>query len=350
MLAFLYYALLLLVCVNAGRDFYKILGVDRNANDRQLKKAYRKLSLKYHPDRCKEDSCHEKFTDVNAAYECLSDKEKRQIFNRRGEEGVKEHEKQGGGGGFHDPFGMFRRRQRDDSIPKGENTRIVIDVPLKVLYSGDIIEAEFERDVLCSRWDECEIDDSECSGPGVRTKTQRIGPGFMQQFQQQDDRCIARGKRYNPRCSACPDGATVKDTTPITIDIEPGMKHGQEIVFEDVGDESIGKSPGNLIVVLREQAHPYFTRDGDNLRLRLGITLTDALVGFETTIKHVDGHEVRVKSSSVINCEHVMKIRGEGMPRQTGTGLGDLIITFDIEFPRKTFSETQKKNLRRILT
>jgi len=335
-----------------ARDFYEILQVPGGASKRQIKKAFRKLSLKYHPDKC--EDCGTQFTDVNAAYECLSDESKREAYDSvgRDEERFKKWEKQGGSGGGFDPFSNFfgfgRKRGHDDQMPKAGNTRMILDVDLTTLYVGDFIEVRFFRDVLCQRVDECEINDDGCSRAGIRKTTRRIGPGFVQQMEENDHRCVARGKRYKDNCRACPDGPTVQDVIPVTIDILPGMMDGQELIFEELADESIGHSPGDLIIVLRQIAHPHFVRDGDDLRLRLGIDLADALVGFQTTIKHVDDHDVIIKSNEVIDCEYVKTIKSEGMPTENG-GFGDLIVTFEIEFPKKKFTDQQKERLRRIL-
>jgi len=335
-----------------ARDFYKILDVPSNASKRQIKRAFRKLSLKYHPDKC--EDCKEKFTDVNAAYECLSDDSKREAYDSvgRDEERFKEWEKQGGGRGgfnpFEDFFGFGGRGRNDDQTPKAGSTRMILDVDLTTLYVGDFIEMRFYRNVLCPRVDECEISDGGCIRAGVRKTTRRIGPGFVQQIEDNDSRCVARGKRYKERCQACPEGPTVQDVIPITVDILPGMKDGQELIYEEQADESIGHLAGDLIVVLRQTRHPQFVRDGDNLKLRLAIDLADALVGFETTVKHVDGHDVIIKSNDVIDCAHVKVIKSEGMPTDSG-GFGDLIVTFEIGFPHKQFSPQQKQSLREIL-
>jgi len=337
-----------------ARDFYDILGISSGASKRQIKKAFRKLSLKYHPDKCTdEDDCKEKFTNINAAYECLSDDTKREAYDSvgRDEERFKKWEKQGGGGGGFDPFANFfgfgRKRGNDDQ-PKTGSTRMILYVDLTTLYVGDFIEIRYYRDVLCQRVDECEINDDGCARAGVRKSTRRIGPGFVQQVEDNDSRCVARGKRYKEKCRACPDGPTVEDVIPVTVDILPGMNDGQELQFEELGDESIGHIPGDLLVVLRQTPHPHFVRDGDNLKLRLGIDLADALVGFEKTIKHVDGHDVVIKSNEVIDCDYVKVIKSEGMPTERG-GFGDLIVFFEIEFPSTKFSNQQKQRLRNIL-
>jgi len=336
-----------------ARDFYDILGVSSGASKRQIKKAFRKLSLKYHPDKCDDEGkCKEKFTDVNAAYECLSDDKKREAYDSvgRDEEQFKKLEKQGQGGGgfwpFPDIFG--RKRGSDDQMSKAGNSKMILYVDLTTLYVGDFIEIRYYRNVLCQRVDECEINDDGCARAGIRKSSRRIGPGFLQQIEENDSRCVARGKRYKEKCRACPDGPTVADVIPVTVDILPGMKDGQELKFEELADESVGHLPGDLLVVLRQVPHPHFTRDGNNLKLRLRIDLAEALVGFETTIKHVDGHDVVIKSNDVIDCYYVKVIKREGMPTERG-GFGDLIVSFEIEFPSKKFSNQQKQRLRNIL-
>jgi len=344
----------LLHTATEGRNFYTILDIPNGSNSqRQIKKAFRKQSLLYHPDKCSEDEavCQEKMTDVNAAYEVLSDQEKKQVYDQYGydEERYKEWEKRNSGGGGFDPFAdFFGRGRREEGEPKAPDTRIVLDVDLRMLYVGHFIEIKFFRDVLCPLVDECEISDSGCARAGIRKVTRRIGPGFVQQMEESDARCVARGKRYKESCHACPDGPTVVNSIPVSVDIDPGMVHGEEIRFEEFGDERIGHTPGDLIVVLRQNSHQHFSREGDDLHLRLSIPLIDALVGFKTEIPHVDDHPIVISSDNVIDCPTVRTFRNEGMPTKNGR-FGDLIVTFDINFPRGPFNEKQKGALRKIL-
>lgn len=336
---------------NSGRDFYKILNIKRSANERQIKKAYRKLSKQYHPDKNKDPGAEDIYKDIVAAYECLSDKEKREVYDRHGEEGLEDLQKQNQGGGGS-PFDFFfggNQRRQDSGQPKGPDVHIKMAVSLKTLYLGDIIEFDYIRAVMCSRWDECEIDDRECDGPGVRMVTRTIGPGFIQKMQSQDDRCVSRGKRYNPNCRACPDGPTVTDSTPLMLEIEAGMKHGDTIIFEEVADETIGHTPGNLIIELVAEKHSFLNRKGDDLNMRLNIPLVDALAGFSKTIQHVDGHDVVIEPNQIISCNSVVRIPGEGMPnRNNPNQKGDLIVRFNIDFPHH-LTEKQKKSLRATL-
>lgn len=336
-----------------GRDFYKILGVSRSATDREIKKAFRKLSNKYHPDKNPDPEVAQKYTDIVAAKETLLDEEKRRVYDQHGESGLDEWTKNQGSGG--DPFDMFgsffggrNRRRQTDGLPKGPDVHIKLTVSLKTLYLGDVLEFDYKRAVMCHNWDECELDDRECEGPGIRMVTRSLGPGFVQKMQQQDDRCIAHGKRYNPNCSACPDGPTETDSVPLMLEIDPGMKSGDKIEFEEVADETIGHSPGNLIIELVASPHEVFTRQGDDLHLRVNIPLVDALTGFTHDIPHLDGHIVTINPAQIIDCNSVLRVAGEGMPKPGAGRKGDMVIRFNIDFPQK-LSEKKKKNLRKIL-
>jgi len=332
-----------------GRDFYKILGISKSATTREIKKAYRKLSKKYHPDKNKDEGAEDIYKDIVAAYEALNDEEKRKTYDRFGEEGLKENNNQGGGSPFDFFFGGGQRQRQDSGYPKGPDVHIKMTVSLKTLYLGDIVEFDYIRGVMCPNWDECEIDDRDCEGPGIRMVTRQLGPGFIQKMQSPDEKCIARGKRYDPNCRACPDGATVMDSVPLMLDIDSGMKSGDTIVFEEVADETIGHTPGNLIIELVAEKHDYFTRKGDDLHLRLNIPLVDALAGFSKTIKHVDGHDVVISPRQIINCNSVVRINGEGMPKkETPSQKGDLVVRFNLDFPHY-LSDKQKNELRSII-
>jgi len=325
--------------ITEARNFYKILNIAKTASAKEIKRAFRKLSLKYHPDKCTDAKCKEKFTDVNAAYDCLSDPKKRKVYDsvNRDEASYKKKWTQ-----------LYSGHGRSDETPKGQDTRLAIHFDLTTLYIGTTIEIRYFRDTLCQRIDECEKNDEGCARAGVRKSTRRIGGIFVQQIEEVDTSCVAEGKRYLKNCKACPNGSTVEDEISVSVDILPGMKHDQELIFEEYADEKMGHIPGNLIVTLKEKPHQYFVRDGDDLKLRLGIDLDDALVGFERTIKHVDGHDVVISSDEVIDCPYVKVIKEEGMPKESG-GFGNLIVTFEIRFPSKRFTNKEKQLLRNVL-
>lgn len=339
----------------AGTDFYKLLGISRDATVKEIKKAYRQKSLEYHPDKNKEEGAAEKFAEIARAYEVLSDDEKRGIYDRQGEEGLKRHEQGGGGGGggFEDIFEQFgfnfggggrRREQR-------EATTASIEVPLYVtleqLYKGETIDVKYSRQVLCLQWEMCIKVVQECQGPGVRVRRQQLAPGFVQQVQQADDRCVARGKMWAPNCSACPQKTTTESIN-LTIEITPGLRPGERISFEGVSDEQPGFKTGDLHFVIYEETHDHFHRDRDDLYKTMEVPLVDALTGFSITLTHLDGKEFTVDVTTVTDCDHVMRVPGKGMPRRNGRGYGDLYLTFEVDFPDE-LTDKQKKAIREIL-
>ena len=288
-----------------------------------------------------------------AAYEVLSDADKRETYDRYGEEAVNEQtqrEQQGGGAG--DPFGDFfshfggfggRRREQERRTP---DVVVPLSVTLEQLYLGEVMELKYYRQVLCLNYKDCEKADQSCHGPGVRVRTQRIAPGFVQQVQQADPRCVARGKAWRSKCKACPGGKTNKEAISLTMELQSGMKHNDPIIFEETADEEVGHRAGDLVFVVQQAPHRVFDRRGDDLYMGMTIGLVDALAGFETTFAHLDGHSVTVRKADVTECGDMYRIQGEGMPVRGSKRRGNLFITFDIDFPKKVTDE-QKKILRK---
>lgn len=349
-------ALLAFSVAHGAENFYKLLGISKNATTKEIKKAYRQKSLQYHPDKNKDEGAADKFAEINYAYEVLTDEEKKNVYDRHGEEGLKQHEQrqgQGGGhGGFDDIFSHFgfgggfggQRRQREQSTP---NVDVPLRVTLKQLYLGDTIEVSYVRHTLCTNWQECMKNNQECQGPGVKVRMQQIAPGFVQQVQQRDERCVAQGKMWRSNCRDCPQGQTQKEKIDLTIDVTKGMYPGEAITFENVADEKPGMTAGDLNFVIVQEAHDHYHRDGDHLYVTMEIPLVDALTGFSHEFTHLDGHKFTVPVNVVTECDHVMRVAGKGMPRRGGRGFGDLYITFDVDFPA-TLTEEQKRGIRKI--
>jgi len=345
--------------IHAAQDFYKILGIKRNATPKEIKKAYRSKSLEFHPDKNKEEGAADKFAEIAYAYEVLTDEEKKEVYDRHGEEGLKQHEQrqgQGGGhGGFDDIFSHFgfggggfgggRGRQREQSTP---NVDVPLRLTLKQLYLGEIIEVQYVRQTLCVNWQDCMKNQQECQGPGVKVKMQQIAPGFVQQVQQRDERCIAQGKMWRNNCRECPNGQTQAEKIELTIDVQKGMYAGEPITFEGVADEKPGMNAGDLNFVIVQEKDEHYHRDGDHLYVTMEIPLVDALTGFSHEFTHLDDHKFTVNVEGVTECDHVMRVSGKGMPRRRGSGFGDLYITFDVDFP-DSLTDEQREGIRNIL-
>ena len=359
----MYSFLLLLICLIislASADYYKTLGITKKATTKEIKKAYRQLSLKYHPDKNKEEGASSKFSEIARAYEVLSDEEKRETFDRHGEEGLKQQEQRGGGGGGGDPFSsMFenfgfggfgnRNNQRQQQENKTPNVEIPLRLNLKQLYLGEVLDVEYVRETLCQNWKECTKKSQDCQAPGIKIRTQQLAPGFVQQVQVRDEKCIGRGEMWRNDCRACPNGKTEPDQTKVQVDITKGMRNNEPIIFEGIADEKVGFVAGDLVFVVNELKHEYFNRDGDNLYASVEIPLVDALVGFTHTMKHLDDHEVVITVSDITECDMIRRVAGQGMPRRSGNGFGDLFVTFEVVFPAKKFNDKDKAGLEAIL-
>lgn len=341
-----------LMLASAETDFYEVLGVSRSATPKEIKKAYRQKSLEYHPDKNKAEGASEKFAEIARAYEVLTDEEKKSIYDQHGEEGLKQREQGGGGhhgGGFDDIFSQFfgGSRRRNDQEQRTPSIELPLKLTLKQLYLGDRIDVEYVRQVNCMNWEMCVKAAQDCDGPGVRIRRQQLAPGFVQQVQQRDERCIARGKMWNPNCSACPKKSETEKID-LVIDIQPGQRNGARITFDEVTDQKPGMKAGDLHFLIIEEPDPTFHRDRDNLYKTIEVPLVDALTGFKITLTHLDGHEFQVQVTTVTDCDHVMRVPGKGMPRMSGRGFGDLFITFEVDFPDE-LTEQQKKAIRAIL-
>ncbi|KAJ2744899.1 DnaJ- protein scj1 [Coemansia sp. BCRC 34301] len=362
-----------LVAAAAGKDYYDILGVSRDASQQEIKRQYKTLSRKHHPDKNPGDErAHERFIELAEAYEVLSDDEKREIYNRYGEEGLKN---QGGPGGaaFHDPFDIFaqffgghvrfdrRGSGSGRAKPRGPDVHVRVPVTLLELYTGTEIEVDISKQVVCPHCDgsgAASPDDIEtcatCGGSGVRVVKHILGPGIVQQMQSTCDECSGKGKKVAKPCPHCKGSRIHREADVLTIRVEPGMQDSDEVAFEGEADQHPDHEPGSVVFHLQQQPHKTFTRQGNDLHAEVTITLLDALVGFNRTIPHVD-HKVAIELSraGVTPPGHVQVLSGKGMPlRQhlaaSSSGLfGDMHITYWIQFP-KTVDSVTKDELMRI--
>lgn len=352
---------ILLVCIvyyaSAGKDYYKILGVSKAATAAELKKAYRKLSLKYHPDKNPAPDASEKFAELSVAYDVLSDPEKREAYNRGGEDAVKMQE-QRENTPASDPFSIFehfgfggfgggggRRQQEEQRTP---NVEIPVRVSLRQLYVGEVLDVEYVRQVVCVEANTCQKQNKDCQGPGIKVRMQQLAPGFVQQVQVSDPSCVARGKSWKSPCKACPNGMTEQEEISLTVDIQAGMKDGDTIKFDQVADEAVGHIPGDLIFTIVQATHSLFRRQGDDLHMGFTISLLESLVGFSKTIEHLDGHKVDIIKNDVTYCSQIIVIKNEGMPKRGSRNKGDLYVTLSIIFPHE-FNDRQKGLIRQAL-
>ena len=312
--------------------------MSRSASLNQIKKAYRKLAKELHPDRNKEDPrAQEKFQDLGAAYEVLSDGDKRKTYDRGGEEALKRD----GGFGDSDPFASFfggdfgfgfgfdggsRGSQRE--TPKGSDVVLDLWVSLEELYSGNFVELVRNKGVYKPSRGTRKCN---CRQEMV---TRQLGPGRFQMLQQ-------------TVCDECPNSQLVTEEKLLEVEVEQGMRDGQEQRFVAEGEAHVDGEPGDLRVRIRTLPHPVFERRADDLFTNVTISLLDALVGFETRLRHLDGHSVPVRRDKVTWPGARMRKAGEGMPLYDNNSVrGTLFITFDVEFPKRELSDEEKAQLR----
>ncbi|KAJ2676021.1 DnaJ- protein scj1 [Coemansia spiralis] len=355
----------------AGKDYYKILGVSRDASQQEIKRQYKTLSRKHHPDKNPGDEkAHERFIELAEAYEVLSDDEKREIYNRYGEEGLKNQGGPGGSSGFHDPFDIFAqffgghvrfdRRGGGRAKPRGPDVRIQVPVTLFELYTGTEIDVDISKQAICSHCDgsgAASPDNVEtchvCGGSGIRIVKQVLGPGIVQQMQSTCDECNGKGKKITKPCPHCKGTRVHREADVLAVKVEAGMRDGDEISFEGEADQHPDHEPGAVVFRLKQQPHKTFVRRGDDLYAEVTITLLDALVGFNRTITHVDNKTpIDLRRKGVTPPGYVHKLLGKGMPRrhkQTGSdSAGDMHVTYWIQFPR-SINSGAKDQLIKIL-
>lgn len=334
------FVLFLITLLNFSRceeNFYKILEVNQDADDQTIKKAFRRLSREYHPD--KNPGAHEKFLQINKAYETLIDPEKRKIYDIYGEEGL---DKQ-------------NNLMSNEHRQKGPNSKIEISVELEDLYNGAVKEMSVQKNIVCpkchgtggklGKTKQCH----QCHGRGIVMQDVDTGMGFTFKMQNTCPRCQGKGITFSETCDHCKGRKVVKEDKKLRIDIEKGMKDGQNIIFERESEQHPDMVPGDLIVHLRQRQHKFFhSRTGDDLHTTINLNLKEALLGYSKKIVHLDKREFFVESDTSTQPFHTRKIDNEGMPQHRfPSHKGDLYIKFLVRLPEK-LSEDEKEIVRQL--
>jgi len=350
-------------------EFYDRLGVTPETNKEDIKKAYRKLAVKFHPDKNPNNpEAVEKFKEISEAYEVLSDDNKRQMYDKYGKDGLREggfaaHSAQdifeqffgGGFGSFFGGGGARGPRRTEDIVHE-------LQVTLEDLYRGKTTKLSVTRNVICQT---CTGNGTKsgvtggkcktCDGRGVRVIIKQIGPGMIQQMQTVCNECGGKGEtiKEEDKCKDCKGKKVTKEKKILNVYVDKGMKHGQKIVFSGESDEAPGQEPGDIIFVLIEKKHEVFKRNGNDLYIEATIPLIEALGGFAFSIKHLDDRNLLIKSDKgdVITPGEVRMLANEGMPiHKRPMENGNLYIQFTIEFPKPgTLNPTQIQQLEKVL-
>lgn len=340
--------------------FYDRLGVKPDASESEIKKAFYRLAQKWHPDKNPDNKteAEEKFKDINEAYEVLSDKTKRETYDRYGKEGLSES-------GFHagDPFDIFStffggggRSSRSRGPQRTANIEHALPVTLEELYQGKKKKMKVSRNVICS---DCAGSGSKkkgavtkcsgCDGKGIRVEITVHGNMRLQR-QTHCSECSGTGQCIPTadRCTKCSAQKVVREAKIIEVEIEPGMKWGEQISFYGESDQAPDCMTGDLIFTLKPKHDEKFKfeRKGDDLYTEQEISFVDALTGTTFTLPVLSGKDLVLTYPDPITPGDILSVPHQGMPvRGKPDTYGDLVIQFKVKFPEK-ITEEQKKAIK----
>ncbi len=360
-------------------DYYKILGIDKGASGDEIKKAFRKLAHKYHPDKGGDEK---KFKEVNEAYQVLSNKEKRSQYDRFGRafDGQSGAGFGGGwpfgfaqGGPFNaqgpfgevkfdfgedfgdigDIFGAFFEglgvRQKRRTYQRGADIQVIQEISLEEAFRGSEKEINFQTLVRCEKcqgvghnpkagFNKCET----CGGRGEIRETRR---SFFGDFVQVKtcDKCFGTGQIPKKVCDACRGSGRIKGNRSIKVEVRPGVQDGQIIKIKSAGEAGErGATEGDLYVRIRTKAHPIFRRQADDLIIKKEINIIDLLLEKKMEILTISGNKLKVGVPSDFDLKENLKIPEEGMPHFNGFGRGNLIVELEVKSPKKLSAKAKK--------
>ncbi|MDY7046338.1 molecular chaperone DnaJ [Virgibacillus sp. M23] len=343
------------------RDYYEVLGVDKGASKEEIKKAYRKLARKYHPDVNKEANAADKFKEAKEAYEVLGNEQKRAQYDQFGHAGPQSQGfggfggSQDFGGGFGDIFDMFfggGGRSRDPNAPQQ-------GADLQYTMVLDFEEAIFgkETDITIPKEETCDTCSGSGAKPGTKAKTCSHCGGSGQLNMEQNtpfgkvvnrrvcNYCSGSGKIIPDKCNTCGGTGKVKKRKTIHITIPAGIDEGQQIRVSGKGESGVnGGPPGDLFVVVQVKPHDFFQREGDHIFCELPLTFAQAALGDEIEVPTVHG-KVKLKIPAGTQTGKTFRMKGKGAPNVRGYGHGDQHIKVKVMTPTK-LSERQKELLR----
>lgn len=340
--------------MSAKRDYYEVLGVERGAGPDQIKSQYRKLALKFHPDRNKSKDAAEHFKEISEAYAVLSDPGKRQVYDTGGHEGVSgrysREDMFRGRGGFEDIFqNIFGGGFASQETPRGEDVMHQISVTLEEVAQGKPVFLKVNKEMICDscRGSGCASGTTRsrcgaCGGRGQVQKSRNMGfASFM--TTSICGRCRGSGFTIERPCGRCRGAGRRRGTSPVSFQMPRGIEDGDYIV-RGQGHEVPGGESGDLIVRVRVEPHRTFRRDGADIYFDHHLSISDAILGGKFTVHTLEGAEtLKVDSGSQPNT--IIRMRGKGLPRLNSGRRGDLYARVVVDIPKK-LSRRQKELLR----
>lgn len=331
-------------------DFYETLGVQRGADEKELKAAFRKLAMQFHPDRNPGDeACEHRFKEINEAYETLKDPQKRAAYDRFGHAAF-----ENGGGGFgangfaaggfadifEDIFGEMmggRQRRSANGRERGADLRYNMEISLEEAFSGKTAQIHVPASISCT----------DCSGSGAKPGTQpvtcsmcsgsgrvRASQGFFS-IERTCPQCQGRGQTIKDPCQKCAGQGRVTEERSLSVNIPAGIEDGTRIRLAGEGEAGLRGGPsGDLYIFLSVKPHEFFQRDGADLYCKVPISMTTAALGGSFEVTTLDGTQTRVKVPEGSQNGRQFRLKGKGMPVLRQPAVGDLFIQVSVETPQ----------------
>ena len=341
----------------AKRDFYEVLGVSRGCGEGELKTAFRKLAMQFHPDRNNGDGTTEKFKEINEAYEILKDPQKRAAYDRFGHRAFESGGGFGGGQGggfasfadiFDEFFGDFRGGGRRSGRERGSDLRYNLEVTLEEAFAGKGVEVEVPTSVSCE----------VCSGSGAKPGSSpracptcggagrvRATQGGFFHIERTCPACHGRGEVIQDPCENCAGAGRVRQSRTLSVNIPAGIEDGTRIRLAGEGEAGVRGGPaGDLYIFLAIKPHAFFQREGADIYCRVPVSITTAALGGQFEVPTLDGGRTRVKVPEGAQSGRQIRLRSKGMPVLRSRQTGDMYVQVVVETPQ-SLSRRQRELL-----
>ena len=326
------------------KDYYNILEVDKNASPDEIKKAYRKMSKKYHPDINKDSDSESRFKEINEAYDVLSNQDKRSNYDRFGDPNGGGFS--GGFGGFdiNDIFGDFFGGGKSQRQKKGRDLRVKVSLDINDIINGVKKKIRYNRQTLCKPCNgEGGTDPktcTSCDGSGQRMTIQNSILGQIRSMSECVD-CSGRGRVITNKCDSCKGNGTVLKEEIIDVEIPAGVSNGMQLTMSGYGNEINNGISGDLNILIDEVRDINFKREGGNIIIEKDISVIDAIIGSNINVKTPRG-EMGINIEPGTETGKILRIKGKGIP-DINYGLGDIVVVFKVRIPKNISIDEKSK-------